>query len=75
MYSSRHSRLSCILYAALLFTTWNGVSLSAKRALTRIFRMYDQGHDGLLVTPELDRFQRETYHVAVFDRDLAAWKR
>jgi hypothetical protein len=37
--------------------------------------MYDRDHDGLLSDAELDRFQRETYHVAVFDRDLAAWKK
>jgi GTPase SAR1 family protein/Ca2+-binding EF-hand superfamily protein len=46
-----------------------------KRALTRIFRIFDKDHDGLLSDAELDRFQRETYHVAVFDRDLAAWKK
>jgi Ras family protein T1 len=51
------------------------LTIECKRALTRIFRMYDRDHDGLLSDAELDRFQRETYHVAVFDRDLAAWKK
>jgi Ras family protein T1 len=51
------------------------LTVECKRALTRIFRMYDRDHDGLLSDAELDRFQRETYHVAVFDRDLAAWKK
>ena len=46
-----------------------------KRAFTRIFRMYDRDHDDLLSDFELDRFQRETYHTAVFDRDFAAWKK
>ena len=51
------------------------LTVECKRAFTRIFRMYDQDHDGLLSDSELDRFQRETYHVAVFDRDFAAWKK
>jgi Ras family protein T1 len=51
------------------------LTVECKRAFTRIFRMYDRDHDGLLSDAELDRFQRETYHVAVFDRDLAAWKK
>ena len=46
-----------------------------KRAFTRIFRIYDADHDGLLSDNELDRFQRETYHVAAFDRDFRAWKK
>jgi len=51
------------------------LTIECKRAFTRIFRMYDRDHDGLLSDSELDRFQRETYHVAVFDRDFAAWKK
>jgi hypothetical protein len=51
------------------------LTVECKRAFTRIFRMYDRDHDGLLSDAELYRFQRETYHVAVFDRDLAAWKK
>jgi GTPase SAR1 family protein len=51
------------------------LTAECKRAFTRIFRMYDRDHDGLLSDAELDRFQRETYNVAVFDRDLAAWKK
>jgi mitochondrial Rho GTPase 1 len=35
----------------------------------------DRDHDGLLSDAELDRFQRETYHFAIVDRDLAAWKK
>jgi Ras family protein T1 len=46
-----------------------------KRAFTRIFRMYDSDRDGLLSDVELNRFQIETYHVAVFDRDFSAWKK
>lgn len=51
------------------------LTVECKRAFTRIFRMYDRDHDSLLSDSELDRFQRETYHVATFDRDFAAWKK
>jgi GTPase SAR1 family protein/Ca2+-binding EF-hand superfamily protein len=51
------------------------LTVECKRAFTRIFRMYDRDHDGLLSDAELNRFQRETYHVAVFERDFAAWKK
>jgi len=51
------------------------LTIECKRAFTRIFRMFDKDHDGLLSDAELERFQRDTYHVAVFDRDLAAWKK
>jgi Ca2+-binding EF-hand superfamily protein len=51
------------------------LSVECQRALTRIFRMYDADHDGLLSDQELDRFQRETYHVVAFDRDFSAWKK
>jgi len=51
------------------------LTVECKMAFTRIFRMFDRDHDGLLSDAELDRFQRETYHVAVFDRDFAAWKK
>ena len=51
------------------------VTVECKRAFTRIFRMHDSDHDGLLSDSELDRFQRDTYQVAVFDRDFAAWKK
>jgi mitochondrial Rho GTPase 1 len=51
------------------------LSVECKRACNRIFRMFDRDHDGLLSDAELDRFQRETYHVDVFDRDFAAWKK
>eukprot|EP00977_Amphora_coffeiformis_P028319 scaffold34925_cov150-Amphora_coffeaeformis.AAC.8 len=51
------------------------LSTECQRALTRIFRMYDADHDGLLSDTELERFQRETYHVTAFDRDFTAWKK
>lgn len=51
------------------------LTVECKRAFSRIFRMFDKDHDGLLADAELDGFQRETYNVAVFDRDLAAWKK
>lgn len=51
------------------------LSTECQRAFTRIFRMYDADHDGLLSDVELERFQRETYHVAAFDRDFTAWKK
>ena len=51
------------------------LSPACRRALARIFRIYDQDHDNLLSDAELDRFQRDTYHVGVFARDYAAWKK
>lgn len=51
------------------------LTAECKRAFTRIFRLYDEDRDGLLSDAELDRFQKETYHVAIFDRDIAAWKK
>lgn len=51
------------------------LSEDCKRAFTRIFRMYDRDHDGLLSHAELDRFQHETFHVPVYERDLAGWKK
>ena len=51
------------------------LTAECKRAFTRIFRIYDADHDGLLSDNELDRFQRETYHVAAFDRDYTGWKK
>ena len=51
------------------------LSAECQRALVRIFRSYDRDRDGLLSDAELDRFQRETYHSAVFDRDFTAWKK
>ena len=51
------------------------LSVECQQALTRIFRMYDSDYDGLLSDSELDRFQRETYHVSAFDRDFTAWKK
>lgn len=51
------------------------LSIECKRALTRIFRMYDRDHDGLLSHSELDRFQHETFNVPVYERDLIGWKK
>jgi len=51
------------------------LSDDGKRAFTRIFRMYDRDHDGLLSHAELDRFQHETFHVPVYERDLTGWKK
>ncbi|GKZ00733.1 hypothetical protein MPSEU_001025200 [Mayamaea pseudoterrestris] len=51
------------------------LSEPCKRALTRIFRIYDQDFDGLLNDTELNNFQRDTYNVGVFARDFAAWKK
>ena len=51
------------------------LSEDCKRAFTRIFRMYDRDHDGLLSHSELDRFQLETFHTPVYERDLTGWKK
>jgi GTPase SAR1 family protein len=51
------------------------LSQECKRAFTRIFRMYDRDYDGLLSHSELDRFQHETFHVPVYERDLTGWKK
>ena len=51
------------------------LSEDCKRAFTRMFRMYDKDNDGLLSHTELDRFQIETYHVPVYERDLTGWKK
>jgi GTPase SAR1 family protein/Ca2+-binding EF-hand superfamily protein len=51
------------------------LSVDCQRAFTRIFRMYDRDHDNLLSHSELDRFQHETFHVPVYERDLTGWKK
>lgn len=51
------------------------LSEDCQRAFTRIFRMFDRDHDGLLSHSELDRFQHETFHVPVYERDLTGWKK
>jgi GTPase SAR1 family protein/Ca2+-binding EF-hand superfamily protein len=48
---------------------------NCRRALTRIFRMYDRDNDGLLSNAELDAFQNQTFHVPLVERDLAGWKK
>ena len=51
------------------------LTIECKRAFTRIFRMFDKDYDGLLSDAEWDRFQRDTFHFAIVDHDLAAWKK
>jgi len=51
------------------------LSEDCQRAFTRIFRIYDRDKDGLLSHSELDRFQHETFHVPVYERDLTGWKK
>lgn len=51
------------------------LSENCERAFTRIFRMYDRDHDGLLSHSELDRFQHDTFRVYIYERDLAGWKK
>jgi Ras family protein T1 len=51
------------------------LSEDCQRAFTRIFRIYDRDHDGLLSHSELDRFQHETFHIPVYERDLTGWKK
>lgn len=51
------------------------LTIECKRAFKRIFRMFDKDYDGLLSDAEWDRFQRDTFHFAIVDRDLAAWKK
>jgi Ras family protein T1 len=46
-----------------------------RRALTRIFRIYDKDNDFLLSNSELIAFQNETFHVPLMERDLAGWKK
>jgi Ras family protein T1 len=51
------------------------LSQECQRAFTRMFRMYDRDNDGLLSHSELDRFQHDTFHVPVYERDLTGWKK
>lgn len=46
-----------------------------RKALTRIFRMYDRDNDGLLSNAELDAFQYQTFAVPLVEQDLAGWKK
>lgn len=46
-----------------------------RKALTRIFRMYDQDHDGLLSNAELDNFQYQTFKFPLENRDVVGWKK
>lgn len=48
---------------------------NCKRALTRIFRMYDKDYDGLLSNAELDAFQYQTFHIPLVERDVSGWKK
>jgi Ras family protein T1 len=51
------------------------LSQECQQAFTRIFRIYDRDHDGLLSHTELDRFQHDTFHTPVYERDLTGWKK
>lgn len=46
-----------------------------RKAITRIFRMYDRDNDGLLSNAELDAFQYQTFAVPLVEQDLAGWKK
>jgi hypothetical protein len=55
--------------------TTGNMTIECKRALTRIFRIFDRDHDGLLSDHELLRFERDTYTLSIFDRELNEWKK
>lgn len=55
--------------------TTGTMTIECKRALTRIFRVFDKDHDGLLSDNELIRFERDTYPLPIFDRELNEWKK
>jgi Ras family protein T1 len=51
------------------------MTVACKQAFTRIFRILDRDHDGLLSEEDLKRYHREIYPIAVLDRDVAAWRK
>jgi len=51
------------------------ITPKCQKAFGRIFRIYDQDHDGLLSNVELDTFQYQTFHVPLVERDLTGWKK
>ena len=46
-----------------------------RKALTRIFRIYDKDNDGLLSNAEINQFQSDAFSVPLVERDLAGWKK
>lgn len=55
--------------------TTGNMTMACKRALTRIFRIFDMDHDGFLSDNELIRFERDTFPLPIFDRELNEWKK
>lgn len=51
------------------------IAPDCRRALTRVFRMHDLDHDGLLSDSELNTFQSRAFRVPLAERDLAGWKK
>lgn len=51
------------------------LTADCRRALTRIFRIYDRDNDGLLSNDELDAFQCQAFPVRLVERDFAGWKK
>jgi GTPase SAR1 family protein len=66
-----------VLYPfAPLFDLAKGkMTTESQKAFERIFRIYDQDHDGLLSNAELDTFQYQTFHLPLVERDLRHWKK
>jgi GTPase SAR1 family protein/Ca2+-binding EF-hand superfamily protein len=59
-----------------LYDLENGcIALSFKRALMRIFRIYDVDMDGLLSVSELNSFQTECFNFPLSVRDFIGWKK
>lgn len=46
-----------------------------RKALARIFRIYDKDNDGLLSNAEINQFQSDAFSVPLVERDLAGWKK
>lgn len=62
-------------FAPLFDLTTGSLTKDCRKAFTRIFRMFDQDHDGLLSNAELDAFQYHTFRLPLVDRDLQGWKK
>jgi len=62
-------------FAPLYDLSCGKLTQQCQKAFTRIFRMFDQDHDGLLSNEELDQFQYQTFRVPLVERDLAGWKK
>jgi len=48
---------------------------NCRKALARIFRIYDKDNDGLLSNAEINQFQSDAFSVPLVERDLAGWKK